>query len=184
MGKKNWDVMAPNGQAGRGRLNFRLFEKWERPSFVDYLRSGWQIGLTLAIDYTASNGNPSQPNSLHFLGGQNQYEAAIAQVGSILEPYDQARMFATFGFGGIPRHMGLNSVSHCFPVNGSPADPRIQGVGGVLQAYRGTLPQIGLGGPTNFENVLRTFTQHAEANAGFQQYQILLIITDGMITDM
>lgn len=41
MGKKNWDVMAPNGQAGRGRLNFRSFEKWERPSFVDYLRSGW-----------------------------------------------------------------------------------------------------------------------------------------------
>lgn len=93
-------------------------------------------------------------------------------------------MFATFGFGGIPRHMGLNSVSHCFPVNGSPVDPRIQGVGGVLQTYRGTLPQIGLGGPTNFENVIRTFTQHAEANAGFQQYQILLIITDGMITDM
>jgi hypothetical protein len=44
---------------------------------VDYLRSGWQIGLTVAIDYTASNGDPNTPSSLHFLGGANQYEAAI-----------------------------------------------------------------------------------------------------------
>lgn len=27
------------------------------PTFVDYLRGGWQINLSVAIDYTASNGN-------------------------------------------------------------------------------------------------------------------------------
>jgi hypothetical protein len=92
------------------------------------LRSGWQISLTLAIDYTASNGAPSTPSSLHFMGQNNQYEAAIAQVGSIMEPYDQTKMFATFGFGGIPRHMGSNATSHCFPVNGNGMDPRIFGI--------------------------------------------------------
>jgi hypothetical protein len=55
---------------------------------------------------------------------------------------------------------------------------------GIVQTYRATLPQIGLGGPTNFENVIRAFTQHAESNIAARQYQILLIITDGMITDM
>jgi len=31
------------------------------PTFVDYLRSGWQISLVCAIDYTGSNGDPSTP---------------------------------------------------------------------------------------------------------------------------
>lgn len=59
--KRNYDVMTANGQRGQGNLNFKSFDKVDRPSFVDYLRSGWQINLTLAIDYTASNGAPSTP---------------------------------------------------------------------------------------------------------------------------
>lgn len=42
-----------------------------RPTLVDYLRSGWSISMVGAIDYTASNGEPSNPNSLHFMGGNN-----------------------------------------------------------------------------------------------------------------
>ena len=30
----------------------------EKPTFVDYLRSGWQINLHIAIDFTGSNGDP------------------------------------------------------------------------------------------------------------------------------
>ena len=95
--------------------NFRVRQ---RPKFTDYLRSGWQIGLTLAIDYTASNGAISSPSSLHALGPQNQYIQAINSVGGIVEPYDFDRMFPTFGFGGKHRGMGMTSVSHCFPING------------------------------------------------------------------
>ena len=59
-----------------------------KPSFIDYLRSGWEVSLTLAIDYTASNGETSNPNSLHYMGPQNQYENAIFNVGQVVEPYD------------------------------------------------------------------------------------------------
>ena len=83
-----YEVKTQNGSKGQGKINFKSFAIVERPSFVDYLRSGWQISLTLAIDFTASNGNPSDPSSLHFLGARNQYEAAIGQVGQILENYD------------------------------------------------------------------------------------------------
>jgi hypothetical protein len=41
------------------------------PSFVEYLRSGWQISFTCAIDYTASNGPYIDPSSLHFMGPTN-----------------------------------------------------------------------------------------------------------------
>lgn len=165
--KRNFNVLNANGGDTNGRLIFRNFEKFERPSFVDYLRSGWQIGLTIAIDYTASNGAPSTPQSLHYLGANNQYEKAIYQVGQILEPYDQTRQFATFGFGGIPRHMGMNTTSHCFPLNGQPQDPRIYTIGGILETYRGTINNIGLSGPTNFATVINTFGQHAHTNAQF-----------------
>lgn len=111
-----------------GQIHFAGFLMKERLSFVDYLRSGLQVSLSVAIDFTGSNGTPTDPRSLHYMGPSNQYEAAIWQVGSILEPYDSDRMFPTFGFGGIPQYMGMSSASHCFAMNGNPANPEIYGV--------------------------------------------------------
>ena len=54
------------------------------PSFTDYIKAGWQISLIGAIDFTYSNGMPSNPTSLHYAGGQNQYIEAIRAVGDIL----------------------------------------------------------------------------------------------------
>jgi hypothetical protein len=34
---------------------------------MDYLRSGWAINAAIAIDFTASNGEPSERTSLHRL---------------------------------------------------------------------------------------------------------------------
>ena len=104
------------------------FEVKQQPSFIDYLRAGWEVSLTVAVDYTASNGEPSQPNSLHYLGAQNQYETAIFNVGQVVEPYDSDKLFPVFGFGGIPRHLGINGVNHCFAMNGNPQYPQIQGI--------------------------------------------------------
>ena len=49
-------------------------------------------------------------------------------VGGIVEPYDLDRSFPVFGFGGIPRHMGINAVNHCFPINGNTQSPEIFGI--------------------------------------------------------
>jgi len=61
------------------------FNLYEVPTFPEYLRSGWEINLVVAIDFTASNGDPHNSDSLHYLGGTNQYEKAINAVGHILE---------------------------------------------------------------------------------------------------
>lgn len=37
-----------------------------RPSFLDYVRGGCEISVMVAIDFTASNGAPSLPTSLHY----------------------------------------------------------------------------------------------------------------------
>jgi hypothetical protein len=57
-----------------GRMIIDHIELNEKPSFIDYLRSGWQINLHVAIDFTASNGESSMANSLHYLGNFNQYD--------------------------------------------------------------------------------------------------------------
>lgn len=50
-----------------------------------------QLNFTVAIDFTASNGNPSQTTSLHYLNPYqpNQYSAAIQAVGEIIQDYDR-----------------------------------------------------------------------------------------------
>ena len=49
--------------------------------------------------------------------------------------------------------------------------------------FRSTLPQLRLYGPTNFAPVIRQAASQAVHQNG-EAYQVLLIITDGAITDM
>ena len=56
------------GKVGGGSLTFTRKELVKVPLFIDYLRSGWQISFSCAIDYTGSNGNYTNPTSLHFIG--------------------------------------------------------------------------------------------------------------------
>ena len=48
------------------------------------------MNFTVAIDFTASNGNPATPNSLHYYQPNfvNQYAGAIQAVGEIIQDYD------------------------------------------------------------------------------------------------
>ena len=43
----------------------------EAPSFVNYLQGGLRISLAVAIDFTASNGDPRKKDSLHWIGDLN-----------------------------------------------------------------------------------------------------------------
>lgn len=69
-------------------------------SFLDYLRSGCEISLMVAIDFTGSNGDPNDPKSLHYLSPHtlNDYELAIKHVGDILAEYDSDQLFPVWGF--------------------------------------------------------------------------------------
>ena len=47
-----------------------------RVSFLDYIFGGLELTVNVAIDYTLSNGPPTDPNSLHFINqatGMNEY---------------------------------------------------------------------------------------------------------------
>jgi len=155
------------------------------PSFLDFIRGGTQVNFTLAVDFTGSNGNPADPRSLHYRdpsGRPNQYQAAITAVGDIVQDYDSDKMFPALGFGArVPPSW---EVSHEFYLNLSPESPFCAGLAGVLAAYNNALHNVQLYGPTNFSPVIRHVAKFAEVyRHDPTNYFVLLIITDGIITD-
>ena len=155
-----------------------------QPSFLDYIMGGTEVNFMVAVDFTASNGRQDQPDSLHNVtsGQPNQYQQAIHQVGDVLEYYDNDKLFPTWGFGGVVQAGGR--AEHCFNlVQGGP-NAKAQGVQGIMNAYNQAVASVQLSGPTIFSQVLDT--AHAIATSGMDgsQYFVLLILTDGEITDM
>uniref|UniRef100_A0A8D0AIN9 Copine-2 n=1 Tax=Sander lucioperca TaxID=283035 RepID=A0A8D0AIN9_SANLU len=141
----------------------------------------------VGIDFTASNGNPREPSSLHYINplGSNEYLAAILAVGQIIQDYDTDKMFPALGFGAqLPPDW---KVSHEFAINFNPTNPFCSGVEGIAQAYSACLPHIRFYGPTNFSPIIShvaRFAAQALQQENAAQYFTLLIITDGVISDM
>lgn len=83
-----------------------MITKPRPPSFVDYLRSGLQLNLIVAIDFTGSNGSPTANTSLHYINPNslNHYQTALKQIGDILLNYDSDKSIPCFGFGAKPKY--------------------------------------------------------------------------------
>ncbi|XP_045581544.1 copine-8 isoform X3 [Procambarus clarkii] len=167
-----------------GKITLQSISCHVQPTFLDYIRGGTQINFTVAVDFTASNGDPRTPNSLHYRqpGVDNQYSLAIKAVGQIIQDYDTDKLFPALGFGGrVPPDW---KVSHEFFLNGSPDNPYCQGVEGILNAYHHSIQTVGLFGPTNFAPVINHVAKFAHAHQDGNNYFVLLIITDGIISDL
>ena len=171
------------GSFGTGTISVDAIKKY---SFLDYLRGGMQINLNLAIDFTGSNGVPNIPNSLHYLGpNANLYETAIRACGDIISYYNYDQKIPAFGFGG--KFYGNPEVDHCFPLNCNQNNPEICGIDGVLQTYRTVLNNTILFGPTFFHFIIDKLNEKVKEDmdrGNYNNYNILMILTDGVIDDM
>jgi len=168
-----------------GKLILQACHLEIRPTFLDFIQNGTELSFIVAIDYTGSNGNPRHPSSLHYMdpsGAPNQYVTAIRSVGDIIQDYDSDKMFPAHGFGARLPHDGR--VSHRFSLNLGTEDP-CYGVDGIINSYFNTLSCVQLYGPTNFSPVIDHVSDQAARHVhDASNYFILLIITDGVITDL
>jgi len=190
---KQWPLINPKKAAKKkdyqnsGILVLTSFEALKGFTFFDFISAGLQIGVTIAIDFTGSNGRITSPESLHHVGGKepNAYMKVIEAVGNVLQEYDSDKVFPTFGFGAkVPPN---KEVSHAFPINFKTNSPNCSGVRGVVEAYKTSLTQLELFGPTNFApmiNLVSKFASAAQLERSARNYFILLILTDGVITDL
>ncbi|XP_058011628.1 copine-2 isoform X2 [Ahaetulla prasina] len=179
------DTMCKDGSV----VEFECINPKKQKKKRSYKNSGIIIvkSCKVGIDFTASNGNPRDPTSLHYINpmGTNEYLSAIWAVGQIIQDYDTDKMFPALGFGAqLPPDW---KVSHEFAINFNPTNPFCLGVEGIVQAYSSCLPHIRFYGPTNFSPIINhvaRFAAQAIQQESASQYFILLIITDGVISDM
>uniref|UniRef100_A0A8R1I0M1 Nicotinic receptor-associated protein 1 n=1 Tax=Caenorhabditis japonica TaxID=281687 RepID=A0A8R1I0M1_CAEJA len=155
------------------------------PTFLDFISGGTQLDFAVAVDFTASNGNPKSPSSLHFMAADrpNQYEIALRAVLSICQHYNSSKTFEAYGFGA--KMPSESKVSAIFPLDLVRQTAQVTGIQGVMNAYRYALSNVQLYGPTNFAPIIEQIalkTQNFVRDTA--RYQILLIITDGIISDM
>ena len=117
---------------------------------------------------------------------KNEYLKAITAVGSILQYYDSDKQIPVFGFGAAIAPY-TTQANHCFALNGNIFDPEVDGIEGVVEVYKNAINKVNLYGPTNFASILELtnkLTEDMNVSQGEQKYNILLIITDGIISDL
>ena len=154
-------------------------------NFVDYVSGGCELNVVVAIDFTGSNGDPRKPGTLHHLdaNSMNPYEKAISAIVTILAKYDSDQKFPVFGFGA--KYSG--QINHCFRCGNL---EEVSGVQGVLDAYDSVFKSgLVMSGPTVFTEVIEVAAARARSSLeaaqrrGQQTYTVLLIVTDGEVSD-
>uniref|UniRef100_A0A2K6LN00 Copine 7 n=1 Tax=Rhinopithecus bieti TaxID=61621 RepID=A0A2K6LN00_RHIBE len=188
-GQAQWDCVNPKYKQKRrsyknsGAVILADLKFHRVYSFLDYIMGGCQIHFTVAIDFTASNGDPRNSCSLHYINPYqpNEYLKALVSVGEICQDYDSDKRFSALGFGARipPKYEGVQGGwAHPLPPTG---------IQGVVEAYQNCLPRVQLYGPTNVAPIISKVARVAaaeERTGEASQYYILLILTDGVVTDM
>jgi hypothetical protein len=119
-----------------------------------------QMALTIAIDFTSSNGPITNPESLHYRGEgrRSLYEIALSEVVLIVLDYDYDKKVPLYGFGAKVNYKEVNTGSqttHLFPLNGLEEEHDVHDFSGILQAYSECLPHLTFSGPTFFAPLLQ-----------------------------
>ena len=166
-------------------LRFANFVKRDIFEFSDYLKGGLNLTQFVGIDFTASNKNPNDPSSLHYMqpGKLNQYQRAILSLGEILEKYNNNGIIPCYGFGA---RLPNGNVSFDFPLNLNYQSPFLKNYGEMFQSYQNIFSHITLSGPTNFAPLIRAIIEYTGRNKTVNElnYTVYVILTDGAISDM
>jgi hypothetical protein len=86
-----------------GRICFEIIEYFTLPNILDYINGGCKLQLSVAIDFSGSNGDPNKTGTLHHVDElqKNFYEKALIAVGNIVVPYDFDKKVIALGFVSV-----------------------------------------------------------------------------------
>ena len=167
-------------------LHISNFQTEDVYDFVDFLKAGLNMTLVLGVDMTASNKEPQNPESLHFINppNLNLYQQAIISVGEILQKYNHTRMIPAYGFGA--KEDPNLPTSHFFPLNANPSSPWVNNLDELFKAYHETCLRVKFSGPTYFAPILKEVVNYAQKRFLTNQnnYTVFLLLTDGIVNDL
>ena len=136
-------------------------------SFLEFVRSGFEINLTVCVDFSMSNGELHDPTSLHYITDDkrdNEYIKALRAVVGVLGNYDKDQQFPFYGFGARNKNddsYAYNKekdkkdsgppVNQIFPVTGDAMKVVVEKAEGLIDAYWSCLQErIVPAEPTHF----------------------------------
>ena len=153
-------------------------------SFLDFIKAGVRIGLSIGIDFTGSNGHPLDEGTLHCKKGDypNDYERAIKACGNIVAYYDYDQKFPVYGFGA-KTDPNEDEANMCFNINNE-NDPEIYLIDNIIEKYHECLDRLTFAGPTYFSPIINKVISNIKKSNNPLEYEILMILTDGVIDDM
>ena len=163
------------------KINMSVVSTIVKYTFVDFIiKMNGRFNVAFAIDFTGSNYSGLIDRHCYKKDeSENYYIKAIKLCGTVLDEYSSDHIFPTFGFGAVIN----DNVSHCMNVNFQD-NPGISTLDNVIQEYRNCLKKIGLGGPTYICPIIDNFKNIINNNKSSSIYNILMIITDGIINDI
>jgi len=143
-----------------------------------------KLHLTLAIDFTASNGQVPEKNksSYHYCGSKefNPYEKAMSTVVNAIFQYNDQSQIKLYGFGHLKdsTHQENYQVLLKGPKNNAVEirRPDDDCLSKVLQAYRQYAKKVKMGIHGEFREIIDEVAEDAMSS---HSYAILVIILDG-----
>lgn len=183
--KSKIDLKGEINDKNVGCFMFNKLEVIRIPTMVDYLRSGLNLNMITAIDFTNSNNDPKCEVSLHSISKdpnqQDDYQQCIMSVGSVLEKYVKDQKFPVFGFGAKVN----KKASQCFPLTFNPESPEVNGLQGIIHAYIQAANKVTSISSTRFACVIKEAIEIAlKKFSTSHTYSILFILTERLIDDM
>jgi hypothetical protein len=180
----SFELTAPKSGKPSGYLQVVKFDMVDDKSFVEYMVQGISISLTVAIDFTASNGLFNQETCLHHISESedNDYQKVIKIIGSVLSEYDSDKKFSLLGFGAEAPWI---DDRHLFSLTKTMDNTFVESYDKLIESYKNILNDKSfiLSGPTHFSPLLRYQMKICEAT-GDNLYHVLLIVTDGVMHDL
>ena len=151
-------------------------------NLIKLLKKVLNLNLSIAIDFTGSNGDPDLDFSLHKIenGFINNYEKAMRENTKIISIYNKEDKYDIYGFGAKIN----GEFKEFFNINGT-ADPSIEGIDNIISEYKKTVDNVDFSGGTFFSPIIKEIKRKLETNKDNDfNYNILLIISDGLIDDI
>jgi Copine/C2 domain len=161
-------------------IKSRLIDK---PTFLQYLNGGLEIDLVVAVDCAAALDHKDEKKACHLHNGKwnNNYQMALEEIGSLVEPYSRSNYFNMWGFNA---QVSFEDAENVFVMS-----DKVAGSQGLLKTYDNYLmggnrfmarhQESHLGPLINkamFRSIKETGKRHC--------YGLLCILTSGDVTDL
>ncbi|VDO41300.1 unnamed protein product [Onchocerca flexuosa] len=165
----NQKKMSKKGYLKSGTMQLIKFCDVSIYSFLDYITSGTQLHLAVAVDFS-SELNICNVNDIRTF--DVDFECTLRGVVNILRNYNPSKSFPTFGLGArIPPLYNNSDVFHLnFDV-----EPYCNGIEGILEAYRNARRSVMLSDRAEYLPVVNAVAELAK-NAGRPGYHYFVLL--------